>query len=112
MFTLAVACFSIYAKGKIDSDQLAFALQIITDVIVFFSYSLIYSAELQSNMSSSQRVHQYTKLESEDLLVKDEIDQKLKSQKWPSEGVLEFNEVTMRYRETLEPSISNLSFKV
>ena len=26
IFTLAVACFSIYAKNKVDSDQLAFAL--------------------------------------------------------------------------------------
>lgn len=46
------------------------------------------------------------------MLVKENIDDKLKSQKWPNHGVLEFDNVTMRYRETLEPSISNLSFKV
>jgi len=31
---------------------------------------------------------------------------------WPVHGQIEFNNVTMRYRPTLEPSIQNLSFTV
>ena len=30
---------------------------------------------------------------------------------WPSSGKIEFEEVSMRYRPELEPSIVNLSFK-
>lgn len=31
---------------------------------------------------------------------------------WPKEGTIEFNNASMRYRPTLEPSIKNLSFTV
>jgi len=44
-------------------------------------------------------------------LTHDSANQEL-SQVWPSKGEIEFSNVTMRYRETLEPSLKNLSFKV
>lgn len=68
-------------------------------------------------------MYDYTMLESEDELIK-EGDSKLKhldversnddskNGGWPNEGEIEFKNSTMRYRETLEPSIKNLSFKV
>lgn len=31
---------------------------------------------------------------------------------WPSQGEIEFQNVTMRYRQTLEPSVKNLSIKI
>ena len=31
---------------------------------------------------------------------------------WPQNGEIEFNDATMRYRENLEPSIRELTFKV
>lgn len=54
---------------------------------------------------------QYTQLPLEDELIK-EIDNSLKNQKWPSKGSIELQNVTMRYREGIEPSINNLSFKI
>jgi ABC-type multidrug transport system fused ATPase/permease subunit len=54
---------------------------------------------------------QYTKLPLEDDLIK-EIDESLKKQSWPSKGSIELQNVTMRYREGIEPSINNLSFKI
>lgn len=54
---------------------------------------------------------QYTQLPLEDELIK-EIDNNLKNQKWPSKGSIELQNVTMRYREGIEPSINNLSFKI
>jgi ABC-type multidrug transport system fused ATPase/permease subunit len=36
----------------------------------------------------------------------------LRKEKWPLQGIIEFDKVTMKYRETLEPSIKNLSFKI
>ena len=53
----------------------------------------------------------YTKLDLEDDLVKpgdrDLHDRRL----WPSEGKIQFEEATMRYRREMDPSIVNLSFK-
>lgn len=65
-------------------------------------------------MISSQKVYQYTQLESEDELRK-ELDKKLGNSgkvKWPVNGKIEFNDVEMRYRESMEPSISGLNFVV
>lgn len=71
LFTLSVAVFSVFAKGRVDNDLLAFSLQIITDVVVFFSISLLLMAEIENYMTSSQRIFQYTLIESEDELLKD-----------------------------------------
>jgi len=48
-----VAVFSIYAKGKLDNEILAFSLQVITDVVVFFSISLRMLAEIENYFTSS-----------------------------------------------------------
>ena len=65
-------------------------------------------------MTSSQRIMKYTEIESEDLLVK-EGDKNLSTtpgKNWPHLGAIEFKNASMRYRDTLEPSINNLTFKV
>ena len=50
----------MFAKDKVDVEKLAFTLQIITDVVVFFSYSIRMTAEIENYMTSSQRIHRYT----------------------------------------------------
>jgi len=66
-------------------------------------------ADLQNQMTSSQRLIEYTDLDLEDDLVK-EGDKKLEG--WPYKGEIVFDDITMRYREGLEPSVKNLSLKV
>ena len=68
------------------------------------------SSEIENYMTSSQRLFNYSQLESEDSLYK-EADINLESE-WPSKGIVEFKNVTMRYRESLEPSIRNLSMVI
>jgi ATP-binding cassette subfamily C (CFTR/MRP) protein 10 len=48
-------------------------------------------------------------LEAEDSLVKP-YDSKVVD--WPTKGHICFNNVTMKYRPTLEPAVRNLSFDV
>ena len=69
------------------------------------------AAELDNFMTSSQRLYQYASLPQEDDLEK-KIDEELKKLGWPAKGKIEFKNVTMRYREGLEPTLKNLSFKV
>jgi len=53
---------------------------------------------------------EYTKLPKEDLIEKPK-DKELKG-KWPSAGQVKFNNVTMAYRDDLDPSVRNLTFTV
>ena len=113
-FSLCSSCFAVYMKGKISTEVLAFSLQILTDVLIFFSLSLRLSADIESMFTSAQRIYRYTQLESEDLLIK-ETDKDLKNAEnrdWPQKGLIEFDNVTMSYRETLEPSVKNLSIVI
>lgn len=60
-------------------------------------------------MTSSQRIVKYTELDQEDELVK-EIDAAKAS--WPEKGAIKFNNISMKYRPTLEPSVRNLNFEI
>ena len=60
-------------------------------------------------MTSSQRIVDYTKISSEDALVKPADDER---KSWPTKGRIEFKDATMRYREGLEPSIKRLTMSI
>jgi hypothetical protein len=67
-----VAASTIYLyRGKVDGAKLAFSLQIITDVIAWFSVSLRFLADLANFFTGAQRIHQYCQMESEDEIVKE-----------------------------------------
>lgn len=67
--------------------------------------------EVQQMMTASQRMNEYTKLPSEDLLEK-EADKQLAIEEWPTSGKIEFKNITMKYREELEPAVKGLSVSV
>ena len=111
IFTCCVAWFCLVMKGHTKAKILIVTMQIVTDLIAWFSYSIRLYAELENYMTSSQRILDYTKLELEDELSKPS-DENLKKLEWPFNGLIEYSNATMRYREELAPSIKNLSFKV
>jgi hypothetical protein len=60
-----------------DPSMLAFSMQNLTDVVIFFSFAVRFAAEMQNFMTSSQRVVEYIRLQSEDDLEK-EFDHNLR----------------------------------
>lgn len=54
---------------------------------------------------------EYTKLESEDSLVKD-VDKQLDKEHWPNNGKIDFKNVSMKYREELEPAVRGLTVSI
>ena len=98
-------------KDIIKKEYLLFSLQIITDVILFFSVSIRMFAEIQNMMTSTQRIYQYTQLESEDELTKPG-DKKIKEAGWPQKGKIDFEDIVMKYRPSMEPSIRGLSCSI
>ena len=131
-FCVGVAAFSLlWYIDRMSPAKLAFSLQVVCDVSAFFSISIRYIAECQNYMTSSQRVIQYAQMDSEDSLVKEhdltvlgekksavqrsfkgEFEELKTDKTWPNRGHIVFSNVTMRYRETLEPSLRGLNFTV
>lgn len=61
-FTVATTAIAFLQKGKVNSELLIVSLQVVVDVIAFFSVSLRMLAEYENFMTSSQRLFHYTTL--------------------------------------------------
>lgn len=66
------------------------------------------STELEVNMNAVERVIEYTKLTPEKPPI---IANHRPPQGWPSQGVVEAQDLVVRYREDLDPVLRNISFK-
>ena len=53
IFGLTTALFSVYLKGVIENQLLAFSMQITVDAIILFSLALRFYAEAQNMMTAS-----------------------------------------------------------
>jgi len=113
IFSCGATIFAVTMKDTISPDLLAYALTLLSELIMFFSITLRYSAEVESFFISANRLYKYTSIESEDLLVKDGDDTLSQDGvAWPWKGQIEFDDVTMRYRPELDPSIRNLTVTI
>ncbi len=66
------------------------------------------STELEVNMNAVERVIEYTKLTPEKPPV---IADHRPPKGWPSEGVIEAEDLVVRYREDLDPVLKHISFQ-
>ena len=75
LFGSSTCIFAVLLKSQgVNKNMLIISIQIVTDIIVFFSITVRMFAELQNMMTSSQRMVDYTRLESEDELENKEVD--------------------------------------
>lgn len=112
-FAVATCASSVLLKdlGWVSKEMLAVSIQIVTDIIVFFSITVRMLAEVQNMMTSSQRLVDYTKLELEDELEKPG-DKKLIAENWPSKGEMVFDNVSMKYRPQMDPSMIDVNMQI
>ena len=66
------------------------------------------STELEVNMNAVERVIEYTKLTPEKPPV---VANHRPPADWPSEGVVEAQDLVVRYREDLDPVLKQINFK-
>ena len=112
-FGVVTAALALALRNSdfISKDILIFSLTLVTDVIIMFSITIRFAVELSSLLVSSQRIIEYTKLDEEDLLVKP-ADEQLEKIAWPQKGEIRFEDVSMLYRDGLDPSLRDLSCKM
>jgi len=87
-FALAAVSFCVfYGKGRINVELLSFQLQLLGEVIKFFSFTFRMICEIENNFTSAQRLYKYTLLEPEDELTKPYDDEIINKDKhWPNQG--------------------------
>ena len=78
-------------------------------LIGLFQYMMRMSSELGNQMTSAERVLEYSKITSEAELSK---DGKVIDNRWPSKGEIRFKGVSLRYSSDSEPVLKDLNFQV
>ncbi|XP_076634046.1 putative multidrug resistance-associated protein lethal(2)03659 [Colletes latitarsis] len=73
-----------------------------------FQWGMRQSTELENQMTSVERVLEYSKVESEPPL--ESAPDKKPKEDWPQEGKVEFKQVSMRYDPAESPVLKNLNF--
>ena len=74
-----------------------------------FQYCIRMSSELENQMTSTERVLEYSKLESEAEL---RIPGKVEDKDWPKKGSIVFKSVDLKYSPDSPPVLKDLTFKV
>ncbi|KAJ5602624.1 hypothetical protein N7537_005580 [Penicillium hordei] len=103
------ATFVLLNVGTIDAGAAGLSL---TYAVTFTENVLwlvrLYS-EVQQNMNSVERVREYLDVDQEAAPV---IEESRPGSDWPSQGAVEFNNYTTRYRSDLDPVLKEVSFSV
>mmetsp|Transcript_5398 Transcript_5398/g.7759 ORF Transcript_5398/g.7759 Transcript_5398/m.7759 type:complete len:344 (-) Transcript_5398:175-1206(-) len=94
---------------EVDPAIFGLALSMLLQLGGTFQWSVRQSAELVNQMVSVERVIDFGGLPAEAALITQE-DNKFSS--WPNSGSIEIDNLTVRYRETLPPSLSGISVKI
>lgn len=74
------------------------------------NWGLRQTAELENQMTSVERVIEYANLKSERSLETDYRNLNKMPKFWPQHGLIKFNNVSLKYSDTSEYVLHNLSF--
>ena len=103
---IILASYFTVIQDVADASDNALA---ITSSLVFlgcFQYLVKLFSDIQSSMSSIERMQSYSQLEIEKEYPSDDHS------KWPQEGSIRFNKATLRYRADFEPVLRDIDFEV
>lgn len=89
-------------------NEVGLAITQIMALTGMLQWGIRQSAEVSNHLMSVERIMQYRDLPPEN---KPEKVQAI-GQGWPSNGKIEFKELSYRYSETLQPVLKNLSFVI
>ncbi|XP_055678762.1 ATP-binding cassette sub-family C member 4-like [Lutzomyia longipalpis] len=98
----------------LDSDvmggNVGLAITQVVNLIGTCMWGMQQTAELENQMISVERVIQYSKLPSEPSLETEPKNKPIKE--WPSEGVVEFKDLSLKYSDDGETILKDLNFSI
>ena len=108
VLSLITAVLTIAFRYHIDASSAALSLMYCINLTMLFQWAVRQSAEAENYMTSAERIHEYGQLIAEDndnLLIQPPDD-------WPSRGVIEFINYSMRYRIELQSVLNNINLRI
>ncbi|XP_029718005.2 ATP-binding cassette sub-family C member 4-like [Aedes albopictus] len=107
---IAAVVFSFPVLGtEIVSGNVGLAITQVLNLIGMCNWGLRQTAELENQMTSVERVLEYSRLEEEKDTTKPVVEI---PKNWPTMGGIEFRSVTLRYGPHAEPVLKDLSFTI
>ena len=107
----SIVVFAIYSDGAIEASKVGLALAYSLEMTSFLKMTTQMSAELESKMTSVERVYSYIDtIEQEPPALID--DERQAPAEWPAQGAIEFKDAVMKYREGTDPVLRGVTFKV
>lgn len=107
---IAAVVFSFPILGtEIVSGNVGLAITQVLNLIGMCNWGLRQTAELENQMTSVERVLEYSRLDEEKDTIKPAMEI---SQNWPQKGSVEFRSITLRYAPHAEPVLKRLSFEI
>jgi ABC-type multidrug transport system fused ATPase/permease subunit len=110
IFVFLNALIIVILKNHTDSLDLVLAsisLVFSMEIAFMFSIAVRFGNEAENLMTSAQRCIEYVNMESEDELTK--VDD---PKGYPQNHDIEFKNMTMRYRKSLEPVLKNITIHI
>lgn len=90
--------------------QIGLAIFSSIGLIAIFQLGMRRSAELESQMTSVERIVEYAELPSEPPL--DSTEKNAPPEDWPQHGNIEFKSLSMRYAEHSARALRNVTFQI
>lgn len=104
----------VYSFLLFDFGQNTSSIGLVVSQCILLSgmlqWGTIESAQLENQMTSVERIIEYSKVEEEVCLETGSVDSIPEG--WPAEGKIEFKNVSLRYNPVKEPVLKNLNFVV
>lgn len=119
LFTATFTSISAALYWDVSAAFVGFSLTGTLLIPVYLNWLVKNFASVEMNMSSVERILQYSHVPSEEScynrlapLQQDDADHRDGLEHWPSKGEIEFQSVSIRYETCFEPIVRNASFKI
>jgi ABC-type multidrug transport system fused ATPase/permease subunit len=113
LLTLVTAILVVALRDQIDPSAAALSISYCINLTGLFQWAIRQSAEAENFMTSAERIHEYGQLVPESQQNSNESNVIIQpAEDWPSRGIIEFKDYTLRYRSELDPVLKNLNLRI
>ena len=102
------AVISVTTRSGLSAGMIGLAMSYALQITTSLNWIVRMTVEVETNIVSVERVLEYSNLKPEALEV---ISKNRPKISWPSQGAVEFNNYSTKYREDLDPVLRNINLK-